>query len=263
MVHCFGRIDRSTAPRRLTAAESRVRDAPAAPGRVARTVATTLPRRGFPIRPSCGSLLSGGGSIAVAMGVMNVATYGFTMIAARMLGPQSYGALAGLMATLLVVTVLQLGPPGDRGAADRRRARARRADREDHPRRHLPRRARARRAAAGAGPAAQPAAAARQPRAPPRWSRSPSVPFTIMGGQAGILQGERRWAALVGRSTCSAACPRLVIGTALICVAPDRDSRAARHRPSAPAPRSSPAGGSCAAPREPGVQQRGRTASAR
>ena len=43
------------------------------------------------------------------MGVMNVATYGFTMIAARLLGPQSYGALAALMATLLVITVLQLG----------------------------------------------------------------------------------------------------------------------------------------------------------
>src|SRR3954447_9034774 len=43
------------------------------------------------------------------MAMMNVATYGFTMIAARVLGPQSYGALASLMATLLVVTVLQLG----------------------------------------------------------------------------------------------------------------------------------------------------------
>ena len=43
------------------------------------------------------------------MAVMNVATYGFTMIAARLLGPQAYGALASLMATLLVITVLQLG----------------------------------------------------------------------------------------------------------------------------------------------------------
>ena len=52
------------------------------------------------------AVLSGGGSIAVAMGIMNVATYGFTMVAARMLGPGSYGAFASLMATLLVVTVL-------------------------------------------------------------------------------------------------------------------------------------------------------------
>src|SRR6478736_9813047 len=40
---------------------------------------------------------------------MNVATYGYTMVAARVLGPRQYGAFASLMATLLVVTVLQLG----------------------------------------------------------------------------------------------------------------------------------------------------------
>ena len=54
-------------------------------------------------------LLRSGAGIAVAMAVMNVATYGFTMLAARFLGPQAYGALAGLMATLLVISVLQLG----------------------------------------------------------------------------------------------------------------------------------------------------------
>src|SRR3954447_18395943 len=43
------------------------------------------------------------------MGVMNVSTYGFTVLAARQLGPRPYGALAGLMATLLVVGVVQLG----------------------------------------------------------------------------------------------------------------------------------------------------------
>src|SRR5215210_3282324 len=43
------------------------------------------------------------------MAVMNLSTYGFTVLAARQLGPRSYGALAGLMATLLVVGVAQLG----------------------------------------------------------------------------------------------------------------------------------------------------------
>src|SRR3546814_13539713 len=43
------------------------------------------------------------------MGSMNGGTYGFTMLAARLLGPQPYGALASLMATLLVISVLQLG----------------------------------------------------------------------------------------------------------------------------------------------------------
>ena len=50
-----------------------------------------------------------GTSIAIAIGVMNLATYAFTIIAARILGPTEYGALAGLMATLMVLAVLQLG----------------------------------------------------------------------------------------------------------------------------------------------------------
>ena len=50
-----------------------------------------------------------GAAVAIAMAVMNVATYVYTALAARLLGPQSYGALASLMAVLLVVTVLQLG----------------------------------------------------------------------------------------------------------------------------------------------------------
>lgn len=43
------------------------------------------------------------------MAVMNVTTYGFQIVAARLLGPPEYGALAGLMALLLVLSVLQLG----------------------------------------------------------------------------------------------------------------------------------------------------------
>jgi O-antigen/teichoic acid export membrane protein len=36
--------------------------------------------------------LRGGALIAVAMAVMNVTTYGFTILAARLLGPEEYGA---------------------------------------------------------------------------------------------------------------------------------------------------------------------------
>ena len=43
------------------------------------------------------------------MGVMNVTTYGFTILAARLLGPAEYGALAAVMGLLLVVNVLSLG----------------------------------------------------------------------------------------------------------------------------------------------------------
>ena len=42
------------------------------------------------------------------MGVMNVATYGFTIVAARLLGPRDYGAFAALMGLLLVIMVASL-----------------------------------------------------------------------------------------------------------------------------------------------------------
>ena len=47
--------------------------------------------------------------IALSVGLMNVTTYAFTMLAARILGPAAYGAMAGLMATVLVIGVIQLG----------------------------------------------------------------------------------------------------------------------------------------------------------
>ena len=55
------------------------------------------------------SWLLGSGLIAVAMGVMNVTTYGFTILAARLLGPTDYGALAAVMGLMLVLSVLSLG----------------------------------------------------------------------------------------------------------------------------------------------------------
>ena len=53
--------------------------------------------------------LVGSSVIALAMAVMNVTTYGFTILAARILGPAEYGALAAVMGLLLVVNVLSLG----------------------------------------------------------------------------------------------------------------------------------------------------------
>lgn len=53
--------------------------------------------------------LVGSGAIAVAMGIMNLGTYGFTILAARVLGPVQYGALAAVMGVLLVVNVAALG----------------------------------------------------------------------------------------------------------------------------------------------------------
>ena len=57
-----------------------------------------------------GGLLRGEAAIAAAIGLMNVSTYGFTLVAATVLGPRPYGAFAGLMATLwtFVVPILAI-----------------------------------------------------------------------------------------------------------------------------------------------------------
>jgi len=47
-------------------------------------------------------------AIPVAMCVMNVTTYGYTILAARVLGPRDYGAFAALMGLLLVIMVVSL-----------------------------------------------------------------------------------------------------------------------------------------------------------
>ena len=145
---------------------------------------------------------------------MNLATYGFTMIAARLLGPPAYGAFAGLMATLLVVTVLQLGL---QATAARRIS----AD-PDHV-------GQIERSILGVTYRAALAlfvlllVLAPVVDAVLRLDSLPtaalvaftSVPLTVMGGQAGILQGERRWRQLSVLYALSGV-PRLVIGTALI-----------------------------------------------
>ena len=159
-------------------------------------------------------LLSGGGSIAVAMAVMNVATYGFTMVAARLLGPQSYGAFASLMATLLVISVLQLGL---QATAARRIA----AEPEHVAQIEKTILGVTYRAAAALGvfllvltPVLN-AVLRLDSLATAALVSLVSVPLTIMGGQAGILQGERRWQALSVLYVLSGV-PRLVIGTALV-----------------------------------------------
>lgn len=163
-------------------------------------------------------LLRSGGSIAVAIVVMNLGTYGFTMLAARILGPQPYGALAGLMAALLVISVLQLGL---QATAARRIA-------ADPAHVHQIARVILRvtwRAALALGllllvlsplintvlrldslPTAALVAVA-------------AVPISVMGGQAGILQGERRWAPLA-LIYLTFGIFRLVVGFALMLVSP-------------------------------------------
>src|SRR5690349_25000101 len=55
------------------------------------------------------TFLTGSGQIAVAMMLMNVATYGFTMAAARIIGPVPYGAFFALMNLVMILSVVMLG----------------------------------------------------------------------------------------------------------------------------------------------------------
>jgi O-antigen/teichoic acid export membrane protein len=158
--------------------------------------------------------LRGGSALAVAMGVMNVSTYFFTILAARVLGPRDYGAFAALMGLLLVISVAQLAlqataarrivtTPGHVSQIEQLILKV------------------GLRASLGLGAvclvlspvmnelvrldslgtAALVAFAA--------------APLTMMGAQAGILQGERRWTAL-SLLYVAAGVPRLLIGTAFI-----------------------------------------------
>ncbi|RNM16023.1 polysaccharide biosynthesis protein [Nocardioides pocheonensis] len=169
--------------------------------------------------PAADSVLRGPGAIAVAMGVMNVATYGFTIVAARLLGPQSYGALASLLATLLVIGVLQLS---FQATAARRIS----ADPQ-----HV---AQIEKTVLGVTYRASLAIGLVLLVLTPVVNRVlkldslataalvavTAVPITMMGGQAGVLQGERRWWPLAVLYVANGV-PRLVIGTALILWRPD------------------------------------------
>jgi O-antigen/teichoic acid export membrane protein len=53
--------------------------------------------------------LRGGAFIAVAIGFMNLFTYGYTVLAAHTIGKEPYGAFSALMGALLVISVLSLG----------------------------------------------------------------------------------------------------------------------------------------------------------
>ena len=158
--------------------------------------------------------MSRGGSIALAIAVMNVATYAYTLVAARLLGPRSYGAFAAVMGLLLVVGVLQLGLQ----ATGARRIAA-------HPEDVAEIEHNLRRVTWGASIGLALLCLALTPvinaalhldsLATASLVALVALPMTLMGGQAGILQGERRWTALA-LVYLAAGVPRLVIGTAFL-----------------------------------------------
>lgn len=141
--------------------------------------------------------LRGSAVIAVAMGVMNVTTYGFVILAARLLGPAEYGALAAVMGLLLVVNVLSLGLQAT--GARRVSAAPENLPAIEHE-------------VMGTSYASALALGVLVLAATPlvtatlnldHWGAAAliavtAVPLTVMGGQAGVLQGERRWGPLAG-----------------------------------------------------------------
>ncbi|QZY27907.1 lipopolysaccharide biosynthesis protein [Nocardioides coralli] len=163
---------------------------------------------------TAGRAARGGAQIAGAMFVMNVATYGYTVLAARLLGPGSYGGFAAVMNLLLVVSVVAL-------ALQATAARRISAD-VDHV-------AQIERgvlqvswyAALALGgvllllfPVVE-RVLRLDSSATALLVAATAVPLTAMGGQAGVLQGERRWRAL-GAVYVAAGVPRLLIGVSLL-----------------------------------------------
>jgi O-antigen/teichoic acid export membrane protein len=161
-----------------------------------------------------------GSSMAVSISIANVATYGFTVVAARALGPHEYGAVAALLAAILVVGVVQLGLQAT--AARRVSAEPEHRAEIEHEIVRV-----GWRAALGLGllllvlsPVVE-----RLLRldsvVTAVWLAVAAVPLTLMGAQAGILQGERRWGAL-SLVYLAVGIPRVAVGGAFIAWRPDQ-----------------------------------------
>lgn len=164
------------------------------------------------------SLLRSGAGIAVAMAVMNVGNYAFTILAARLLGPAEYSVVASLMGLLLIVNVVSLGL---QATGARRIA----AAPQDRPTIEAGVMAATHRSALALGLLCLLAAPLLSwGLGIDNWLAAATlgliaVPLTIMGGQAGILQGEERWGAL-GGVYLAMGVGRMVIGLVFMLVEP-------------------------------------------
>lgn len=155
-----------------------------------------------------------GTSMAVSISVANATTYAFTVLAAHVLGPQEYGALASLMAALLVVGVLPLGLQATA---------ARRVSAEpthlDEIERQVVRVGVWSAIALGLVMLVCAPLVVHGLKLDGPWTAiglaAAAVPLTLMGAQAGVLQGERRWPPL-SLLYLAVGVPRLVIGAILI-----------------------------------------------
>ncbi|MGZ5399572.1 MAG: lipopolysaccharide biosynthesis protein [Nocardioides sp.] len=164
-------------------------------------------------RPRIGTA-RGGAQIASAMAVMNVATYAYTIGAARLLGPVGYGGFAAVMNLLLVVSVAALALQAT--AARRISADAAHVATIERVVLRV-----TWHTAVGLGLLLMMLAPVidrglkLDSLATALLVGLTAIPLTLMGGQAGILQGERRWGAL-GAVYVAAGVPRLLVGLALL-----------------------------------------------
>lgn len=163
-----------------------------------------------------------GSAVAVATSVMNVATYGFTMLAARIIGPSEYGAFVACLNLLVILQVVALGL---QATAARRIA----VDLDNVATIEGAILRTTTRVSVGVGalllvlvPAVD-ALLNLDSLATAAVVAVAAVPLTLAGGQAGILQGERRWGALA-LFYVAGGVPRLVVGTAIILWRPDATS---------------------------------------
>ncbi|WP_261376670.1 lipopolysaccharide biosynthesis protein [Nocardioides sp. J9] len=161
-------------------------------------------------------LLRSTAGIAIAMAVTNVGTYAFQMVAARLLGPSQYGEVASLMALLLVLSVVQLGLQ----ATAARRISAEPDDVAAIEETVLRTTWGSALLLGGITLAAAPAVwqlLRLDGLLPAVLLALAVVPVTIMGGQAGVLQGERRWLPL-SLVYLAVGVPRVVIGGGFLLV---------------------------------------------
>ncbi len=174
--------------------------------------------------PRPAAAIRGGGIVAVAIMVMNLTTYGFTIASAHILGPTGYGALAAWMNLLLVVNV---GALGLQATAARRLSSGEHRLQDVEP--HLVRLTLITALALG-GVLLALTPVINVTLQLHDWVMAAMlavtvVPLTIVGGLGGILQGERRWGALSAVYICVGV-PRLVLGVAFTLWRPDPRSTA-------------------------------------
>jgi len=164
------------------------------------------------------SLLRGSAGLAIATVLMNMATYGFQMVAARLLGNEKYGGIASLMNLLLIIGVFQLGL---QATAARRVASAPGDVHEIEQAIKVV----SYRTAAILGVVmlllAKPVEQLLRLDSiyPALLIATTAVPLTILGGQCGILQGERRWAEL-SVVYLATGVPRVAVGVCAMLIRP-------------------------------------------